>query len=237
MTTVLIVEDNESFVDGLSVGLRCEGFDVAVAFDGREALDVFDAVAPDVVLLDVMLPRLSGVDVCREIRTRSNVPVLMVTARDSEIDAVVGLEVGADDYVTKPFGLRELVARIRAVLRRNGGTPLGLDTGAAFELDGVRLDVERHEFSVDGVVESLPRKQFELLEVLMGQAGKVVTRDNLISLVWGGDYFGDTKTLDVHVKRLRGKLDRDPAKPSRITTIRGVGYRFELPQSSTARAS
>ena len=237
MTTVLIVEDNESFVDALSVGLRREGFDVAVAFDGREALDVFDAVAPDVVLLDLMLPRLSGVDVCREIRTRSSVPVLMVTARDSELDAVVGLEVGADDYVTKPFGMRELVARIRAVLRRNGGGALGLDGGGALDLAGVRLDVDRHEFSVDGVVAPLPRKQFELLEVLMGQAGRVVTRENLISLVWGGDYFGDTKTLDVHVKRLRSKLDGDPTKPSRITTIRGVGYRFELPASGAARAS
>lgn len=237
MTTVLIVEDNESFVEAVSIGLRREGFDVAVAMDGREALDVFDAVRPDVVLLDVMLPRLSGIDVCREIRSRSTVPVVMVTARDSELDAVVGLEVGADDYVTKPFGLRELVARIRAVLRRNAGGGPGAIGSTALEYDGVRLDVERHEFTVDGVVELLPRKQFELLEVLMGQAGRVVTRENLISLVWGGDYFGDTKTLDVHVKRLRSKLDRDPAKPSRITTIRGVGYRFELPPAGVSQAS
>jgi two-component system response regulator RegX3 len=225
--TVLVVEDEESFVEALVVGLKREGFLVKVATDGAEALDMFDHVRPDLVLLDVWLPRMSGIDVCREIRSRSRVPIIMVTAKSSEIDTVVGLEVGADDYVTKPYRLRELVARMRAVLRRSppvGDTPLAVDT---LEVGELRLDPERHEVYLRGGELMLPLKEFELLELLMDNAGRVLTRETLIDRVWGPHYVGDTKTLDVHVKRLRAKIEDDPARPARITTIRGLGYKFE----------
>ena len=230
--TVLIVEDEDSFVEALTVGLKREGFHVQVARDGAEALDVFDAVRPDLVLLDVMLPKVSGIDVCRELRRRSNVPIIMVTARGSEIDTVVGLEVGADDYVTKPYRLRELVARMRAVLRRRahdiGGEPAD---GEAVAVGDVSLDPERHEVIIRGAAVSLPLKEFELLEVLLVNAGRVLPRDTLIDRVWGSDYVGDTKTLDVHVKRLRAKVEPDPSAPTRIVTIRGLGYKYEAPRS------
>jgi two-component system response regulator RegX3 len=230
-TTILVVEDEESFIDALVVGLQREGFGVQVARDGIEALELFDAVQPDLVLLDVMLPRLSGVDVCRQLRARSTVPIIMVTAKASEIDTVVGLEVGADDYVAKPFRLRELVARIRANLRRGhreDGVVGGDDAGAVLEVGDVQLDAERHEVVIRGEQVSLPLKEFELLEL----AGRVLPRDTLISRVWGVDYVGDTKTLDVHVKRLRSKVEDDPAVPRRIVTIRGLGYKYERPRPS-----
>jgi len=226
---VLVVDDEESFVDALSVGLRSEGFIVHVARDGVEALKVFDDVQPEVVLLDVMLPLMSGLDVCRELRARSSVPILMVTARDAELDAVVGLELGADDYITKPYALRELVARMRAALRRSQSNPALDEILARTTLDigDVSLDPERHEVLVRGEEIHLPLKEFELLEALMSNAGRVVTRDSLIDQVWGPDYVGDTKTLDVHIKRLRARLEDNPAQPTRIATVRGVGYRFE----------
>jgi two-component system, OmpR family, response regulator RegX3 len=225
--TVLVVEDEESFVEALVVGLKREGFLVKVATDGAEALEMFDHVRPDLVLLDVWLPRMSGIDVCREIRTRSRVPIIMVTAKSSEIDTVVGLEVGADDYVTKPYRLRELVARMRAVLRRSPPPGDELLTADALEVGELRLDPERHEVYLRGGQVTLPLKEFELLELLMGNAGRVLTRETLIDRVWGPHYVGDTKTLDVHVKRLRAKIEDDPARPARITTIRGLGYKFE----------
>jgi two-component system response regulator RegX3 len=225
---ILVVDDEQSYRDALRVALEREGFRVEVAADGAEALTRFDAVRPSLVLLDVMLPRVSGVDVCRELRTRSQVPIIMVTARNAEIDAVVGLEVGADDYVTKPFRLRELVARVRAALRRGPGA----DTGTAsadevLEVGDVRLDAARHEVAVRGERVALPLKEFELLELLLANAGRVLTRDVLIDRVWGPNYYGDTKTLDVHVKRLRAKVEDDPGHPARIVTVRGVGYRYE----------
>jgi two-component system response regulator RegX3 len=220
------VEDEQSYIDALEVGLKREGFATHVARDGPDALLLFDVVHPDLVLLDLMLPRMSGVDVCRQIRLKSRTPVIMVTAKDSELDTVVGLEVGADDYVTKPYGLRELVARMRAVLRRASGGP-AREFGEVVEIGDVRLDRARREVVVRGQALSLPRKEFELLEVLMQQAGRVVSREELIDEVWGADYVGDTKTLDVHVKRLRGKIETDPGRPTRLTTIRGVGYRYE----------
>ncbi len=231
--TVLVVEDEESFVDALVVGLQREGFAVRVARDGAEALDLFDVVDPDLVLLDVMLPKLSGMDVCRELRGRSEVPIIMVTAKGSEIDTVVGLELGADDYVTKPYRLRELVARMRAVLRR---TPVGerptFDVhDEVLEVGDVRLDAARHEVVIRGTLISLPLKEFELLELLLANAGRVLSRDTLISSVWGADYVGDTKTLDVHVKRLRAKVEDQPSHPTRIVTIRGLGYKYELPRA------
>ncbi len=225
--TVLVVEDEEAFIEALSVGLRREGFDVEIARDGAEALDRFDQVQPDLVLLDVMLPTVSGLDVCREIRQRSTVPIIMVTAKTAEIDTVVGLEVGADDYVTKPYRLRELVARMRAVLRRQ---PRSADTvGEAHDVlrvDGIELDPDSHEVRVRGDLVSLPLKEFELLALLMENAGRVLPRATLIDRVWGSDYVGDTKTLDVHVKRLRSKIEDDPSHPLRIVTIRGLGYKF-----------
>jgi len=230
--TVLVVEDEESFVEALTIGLSREGFRVQVARDGREALDVFDAVAPDIVLLDVMLPTMSGIDVCRDIRTRSRVPIIMVTAKTTEIDTVVGLEVGADDYVTKPYRMRELVARIRAVLRR---TPVDAHATASREaivVGDVAIDPERHEVIIRGELVSLPLKEFELLGELLENAGRLVTREALIDRVWGFDYVGDTKTLDVHVKRLRGKVEVDPANPTRIITIRGLGYKYEAPKTA-----
>src|SRR3954453_18477558 len=231
-TSVLVVEDEDSFIDALTVGLNREGFDVSVARDGAEALDMFDDVDPDLVLLDVMLPKVSGVDVCREIRKRSNVPIIMVTAKGSEIDTVVGLEVGADDYVTKPYRLRELVARIRAVLRR---TPAAhADAGLsleAVEVGDVALDPDRHEVTIRGAAVSLPLKEFELLGILLDNAGRVLTRETLIDRVWGSDYVGDTKTLDVHIKRLRAKVEDEPSRPTRIVTIRGLGYKYERPKA------
>jgi two-component system response regulator RegX3 len=225
--TVLIVEDEETFVEALVVGLKREGFLVKVARDGVEAVDMFDGVRPDLVLLDVMLPKMSGIDVCREIRTRSRVPIIMVTAKSAEIDTVVGLEVGADDYVTKPYRLRELVARMRAVLRRAPREEAEAGSGEVLEVGDVRLDPERHEVSLRGSALSLPLKEFELLELLLANAGRVLTRETLIDRVWGPHYVGDTKTLDVHVKRLRSKIEDDPAAPRRIVTIRGLGYKFD----------
>jgi two-component system response regulator RegX3 len=223
---VLVVEDEESFSDPLSYMLRNEGFEVAVAATGPEALDEFDRHGADLVLLDLMLPGLPGTEVCRQLRTRSSVPVIMLTAKDSEIDKVVGLELGADDYVTKPFSSRELVARIRAVLRRHGGQTEELED-AALEAGPVRMDVERHTVSVSGAGVQLPLKEFELLEMLLRNAGRVLTRMQLIDRVWGADYVGDTKTLDVHVKRLRAKIEPDPALPRYLVTVRGLGYKFE----------
>jgi two-component system response regulator RegX3 len=231
-TTILVVEDEDSFVEALTVGLKREGFRVQVARDGAEALDMFDAVKPDLVLLDVMLPKVSGIDVCRELRRRSQVPIIMVTAKGGEIDTVVGLEVGADDYVTKPYRLRELVARMRAVLRRRGAesTALAALSGEAMRVGDVALDPERHEVVIRGDSVQLPLKEFELLELLLANAGRVLTRETLIDRVWGTDYVGDTKTLDVHVKRLRAKVEPDPSNPARIVTIRGLGYKYEVPR-------
>lgn len=224
--TVLVVEDEESFIEALSLGLSREGFRVQVARDGADAIELFDAVRPDVVLLDVMLPRISGIDVCRELRKRSRVPIIMVTAKGSEIDTVVGLEVGADDYVTKPYRIRELVARMRAVMRRAEDREEDL-THDAMSVGDISLDPERHEVRIRGQLTPLPLKEFELLHVLLANAGRVMTREQLIDRVWGSDYVGDTKTLDVHIKRLRAKVEHDPSAPERIVTIRGLGYKFE----------
>jgi two-component system, OmpR family, response regulator RegX3 len=226
---VLLVEDEESFVDALLIGLKREGFRVEVARDGFEALDRFDIVRPDIVLLDVMLPRISGIDVCRQLRKRTQVPIIMVTAKGAEIDTVVGLEVGADDYVTKPYRIRELVARMRAVLRRNsmagdGAAELSRDS---IVVGKVALDPDEHIVTIDGLQTNLPLKEFELLHILLANAGRVLPRETLIDRVWGSDYVGDTKTLDVHIKRLRGKIEDDPATPTRIVTIRGLGYKYE----------
>jgi two-component system response regulator RegX3 len=229
-TTVLIVEDEESYIDALELGLAREGFATHVARTGPEALALFDRVGPDLVLLDLMLPGLSGIEVCRQIRSRSKVPVIMVTAKDSELDTVVGLELGADDYVTKPYGLRELVARIGAVLRRVP-QPSVRPRVDLLEAGDVHLDIGRHELSVRGETVPLPRKEFELLELLMGHPGRVLTRETILSEVWGLGYVGDTKTLDVHIKRVRAKIEPDPSHPAYITTVRGVGYRFEMPVS------
>ena len=247
---MLLAEDDESFVDALVVGLAREGFDVTVARDGNEALRLFAEDEPDLVLLDLMLPRLSGIDVCRSIRARSSVPIIMVTAKGTEIDTVVGLEVGADDYVAKPYRLRELVARMRAVLRRTprpkppgepsvrrrptGASDRGAsrDRTSVLEAGGVQIDPDRHLVFVRGQDVHLRRKEFELLSLLMENAGRVLTRDVLIDRVWGSDYFGDTKTLDVHIKRLRTHIEEDPSSPKLITTIRGVGYRFDAPRST-----
>ncbi|PSK99642.1 two-component system response regulator RegX3 [Murinocardiopsis flavida] len=226
MTRVLVVEDEESYSDALSYMLRKEGFEVAVAPTGDQALDTFDRTGADLVLLDLMLPGLPGTEVCRTLRQKSNVPVIMLTAKDSEIDKVVGLELGADDYVTKPFSSRELVARIRAVLRRRGEDDAMVP--ATLEAGPVRMDVERHVVTVRGEGVQLPLKEFELLEVLLRNAGRVLTRMQLIDRVWGADYVGDTKTLDVHVKRLRAKIESDPGNPAFIVTVRGLGYKFEL---------
>jgi two-component system, OmpR family, response regulator RegX3 len=232
---VLLAEDEESFVDALVVGLAREGFDVTIARDGPEALAKFQLIQPDLVLLDIMLPKLSGIDVCRAIRARSAVPIIMVTAKGTEIDTVVGLEVGADDYVTKPYRLRELVARMRAVMRRspasldNLAQTTGTEPREAIEVGGVRVDIDRRKVLVRGKEVQLRRKEFDLLVLLVENAGRVLTRDTLIDRVWGTDYVGDTKTLDVHIKRLRAHLEADRGSPTLITTVRGVGYRFELP--------
>ena len=224
---ILVVDDEESYRDALSIALDREGFSVITAADGAEALAAFDRDHPVLVLLDVMLPKMSGIDICREIRSRSSVPIIMVTAKNAEIDTVVGLEVGADDYITKPFSLRELVARVRALLRRapiDSVRPTDVDL---IEVGAVRLDAARHEVFVNDELTPLTRKEFELLEVFLLNADRVLTRDQLIERVWGSDYYGDTKTLDVHVKRLRAKIEAEPANPERLITVRGVGYRYE----------
>ena len=226
MTRILVVEDEESISDPLSYLLRKEGYDVAIAATGPEALAEFERSSTDLVLLDLMLPGLSGVDVCRSIRQRSSVPIIMLTAKDSEIDKVVGLEIGADDYITKPYSSRELLARIKAVLRRMS-EPDDL-VPATLEVGPVRMDVERHTVSVNGGPTALTLKEFELLEMLLRNAGRVLTRMQLIDRVWGSDYVGDTKTLDVHVKRLRAKIEPDPGAPVHIVTVRGLGYKFEV---------
>ena len=228
MTSILIVEDESSFSEALSFLLSKEGFEVSIAETGRAALEIFKTQTFDLILLDLMIPEVSGIEVCRAIRTTSAVPIIMLTAKDSEIDKVVGLELGADDYVTKPYSARELVARIKAVLRR--GVPedsassdsLGIHSAA-----GIRMDIERHQVTVNGALIPLPLKEFELLEFLLRNEGRVLTRGQLIDRVWGGDYYGDTKTLDVHIKRLRSKIEADPANPVLIQTIRGLGYKFE----------
>ncbi len=226
MTRVLVVEDEESFSDALSFMLRREGYEVGIAIDGMQAIEEFDRHGADLVLLDLMLPGISGTEVCRSLRQRSAVPIIMVTAKDGEVDKVVGLELGADDYVTKPFSSRELVARIRAVLRRRGEPDELLPT--VIEAGPVRIDVDRHVVSVRGEVVSMPLKEFDLLELLMRNAGRVLTRGQIIDRVWGSDYVGDTKTLDVHIKRLRAKIEDDPGNPVHILTVRGLGYKYDL---------
>ena len=225
MTRILIVEDEPSLSEPLSFLLRREGYDTEIAADGREALVAFDRDGADLVLLDLMLPGLPGTEVCRELRTRSSVPIIMLTAKDSEVDIVVGLELGADDYVTKPYSTRELLARIRAVLRRRVEVD-DLDE-SVLEVGPVRMDVDRHAVSVGGGEVAMPLKEFELLELLLRNAGRVLTRGQLIDRVWGADYFGDTKTLDVHIKRIRSKIESDPSQPTLLLTVRGLGYRFE----------
>ena len=233
VTKVLLCEDEESFVDALVIGLTNEGFRVSVARDGAEALTLFEETTPDIILLDLMLPKISGIDVCRNIRARSSVPIIMVTAKGTEIDTVVALEVGADDYVTKPYRLRELVARMRAVLRRAPGGSESTDSGSfefgsdgTWEANGIKVDFDQRRVFVRGDEVHLRRKEFELLRLLVENAGRVLTRDLLIDRVWGTDYIGDTKTLDVHIKRLRSRIEADPSAPVLITTVRGVGYRF-----------
>ncbi|MBM3722732.1 MAG: response regulator transcription factor [Actinobacteria bacterium] len=225
MTKILVVEDEESFREAMEFMLRKEGYEVLLADDGEVAVDLFERKGADLILLDLMLPGLSGVDVCRRIRASSQVPIIMVTAKDSEVDKVVGLEIGADDYVTKPFSSRELLARIKAVLRRS--SELGLEDSRAFESGPVRIDVDRHLVSVNGNPVLLPLKEFELLKLLISNAGRVLTRTQLIDRVWGSDYVGDTKTLDVHVKRIRSKIEPDPAHPKYLVTVRGLGYKYE----------
>jgi two-component system response regulator RegX3 len=224
VTRVLVVEDEESYSDALAYVLRKEGFEVAVAGDGRVALEEFERAGADIVLLDLMLPGVTGTEVCRRLRQTSNVPVIVVSAKDDEVDKVVGLELGADDYVTKPYSPRELVARIRAVLRRGQDVDLAPTT---LESGRVRMDVDRHLVSVQGTDVRLPLKEFELLEMFLRNSGRVLTRGQLIDRVWGSDYVGDTKTLDVHVKRLRAKIEPDPASPQHLVTVRGLGYRYD----------
>ncbi len=228
MTRVLLIEDEDAYRETVGYLLRKEGFDVVEAADGTIGLAEFERGGADIVLLDLMMPGLPGTEVCRRLRARSSVPVIMVTARDDEIDKVVGLELGADDYVTKPFSHRELVARIRAVLRRGQDFELEPDV---LEVDDVRMDVERHEVWVRGEPVKLALKEFELLEILLRNAGRVMTRGQLIDRIWGADYVGDTKTLDVHVKRLRAKVETDPAEPQLLVTVRGLGYKFESAES------
>jgi len=225
MTRILIVEDESSLSEPLACLLEREGYETSIAADGLQAVADFDRTGADLVLLDLMLPGMSGTEVCREIRTRSSVPIIMLTAKDSEVDIVVGLELGADDYVTKPYSTRELLARIRAVLRRRVDTDL--DDNQVLESGTVRMDVERHTVSVDGKDVPMPLKEFELLELLLRNSGRVLTRGQLIDRVWGADYFGDTKTLDVHIKRIRSKIEKTPGEPTMLVTVRGLGYRFE----------
>lgn len=224
MTKILIIEDEDSYSEALSFMLRKEGFDVSTASDGASGIAEFDKSGADLVLLDLMMPGMPGMEVCRQLRQRGNVAIVMVTARDSEVDKVVGLELGADDYVTKPFSHRELVARIRAVLRRGQDEVLMPEV---VEVDGVRLDVERHQVNVDGEDVRFALREFELLELLMRNAGRVMTRGQLIDRIWGSDYVGDTKTLDVHIKRLRTKIEKDPGNPQRLITVRGLGYKYQ----------
>jgi two-component system response regulator RegX3 len=226
MTRILIVEDEESVLDPLELLLSKEGFTIETARDGREALEKFVKTNPDLILLDLMLPEVSGTEVCRQIRAKSQVPIIMLTAKDTEVDKVVGLELGADDYVVKPYSKAELVARIKAVLRRNNADAF-VNQGGSISAGPVVIDVERHQVSINGENIALPLKEFELLEFLVRNSGRVLTRTQLIDRVWGSDYFGDTKTLDVHVKRLRAKIEKDPANPVYIQTIRGLGYKFE----------
>ncbi len=227
MTKILVVEDEASFSEALEFLLGKEGFSVVTADTGTDALKKFEQGGIDLVLLDLMIPEVSGTEVCRQIRAKSRVPIIMLTAKDSEVDKVVGLEIGADDYVTKPYSSRELVARIRAVLRRNSGDSIDSESGL-MTVGPVRMDVDRHQVAVNGNPVSLPLKEFELLEFLMRNAGRVLTRMQLIDRVWGSDYVGDTKTLDVHIKRLRAKIETDPANPTLIQTVRGLGYKMEL---------
>ena len=227
MTKILIVEDESSFSEALAFLLGKEGFETLVAEDGRTAIEVFNKEGADLILLDLMIPEVSGVEVCRTIRTTSQVPIIMLTAKDAEIDKVVGLELGADDYVTKPYSSRELVARIKAVLRRGASEDGSVQEQDLMEVGPVRLNIGKHQVSVKGNPVSLPLKEFELLEFLMRNSGRVLTRSQLIDRVWGGDYYGDTKTLDVHIKRLRAKIEDDPANPVLIQTIRGLGYKLE----------
>ena len=226
MTRILIVEDEESVLDPLELLLSKEGFTIETARDGREALEKFAKTNPDLILLDLMLPEVSGTEVCRQIRAKSQVPIIMLTAKDTEVDKVVGLELGADDYVVKPYSKAELVARIKAVLRRNNADAF-VNQGGSISAGPVVIDVERHQVSINGENIALPLKEFELLEFLVRNSGRVLTRTQLIDRIWGSDYFGDTKTLDVHVKRLRAKIEKDPANPVYIQTIRGLGYKFE----------
>ena len=228
MTKILIVEDESSFSEALSFLLGKEGFESVIAETGKVALDEFKKSHFDLILLDLMIPEVSGIDVCRTIRTTSSVPIIMLTAKDSEVDKVVGLELGADDYVTKPYSSRELVARIKAVLRRGAADSSESSTESGIHsIAGIKMDIERHQVTVNGNPIALPLKEFELLEFLMRNEGRVLTRGQLIDRVWGGDYYGDTKTLDVHIKRLRSKVEVDPANPVLIQTIRGLGYKFE----------
>ena len=225
MTRILVVEDEESFREGLQYMLSREGFDVVLASDGAQGIAEFDKSNPDLVLLDWMLPEFSGIEVCKYIRTKSAVPVIMLTAKDSEVDKVVGLELGADDYVTKPFSTPELLARVRAVLRRGG--EVEIPNESVLESGPIRIDLDRHTISVNGKDISMPLKEFELLEVLIRNSGRVLERGQLMDRVWGSNYHGDGKTLDVHIKRLRSKIEPDPANPIYLTTVRGLGYRFE----------
>lgn len=229
--TVLVVEDEESFIEALQIGLKREGFNVEVARDGMQALEMFDRVNPDLILLDVMLPKMSGIDVCRQLRKKTLTPIIMVTAKGAEIDTVVGLEVGADDYVTKPYRLRELTARMRAVMRRVPSSRGGEIEGSSLTVGDISIDPEVYEVIIRGDSVKLPLKEFELLHILMTNAGRVLPRETLIDRVWGTDYVGDTKTLDVHIKRLRSKIEEDSAQPTRIVTIRGLGYKYDKPRS------
>jgi two-component system response regulator RegX3 len=226
MTHILLVEDEVSLSEPLAFLLEREGFTVSVAEDGAVALKMFDHATHDLILLDLMLPQVSGTEVCRQIRSYSQVPIIMLTAKDSEVDIVVGLELGADDFVTKPYKSRELLARIRAVLRRNSHAE-SMPGDGVIEIGDIRLDADRHSLSVRGAATPMPLKEFELLEYLMTNSGRVLTRGQLIDRVWGANYFGDTKTLDVHIKRIRGRIEADPAEPTLLVTVRGLGYRFE----------
>lgn len=223
MTRLLLVEDEEAYVDALVVSLESEGFEVTAARDGAEALELFFALEPDIVLLDLMIPKVNGLDVCREIRTRSQVPIIMVTAKSSESDTVEGLQIGADDYITKPYRIRELVARIHSVLRRSSGADFQEEVISA---GGIEIDRSRHEVRLNGVVVAFPLMEFKVLEQLVADPGRVLTRGVLIERVWGSDYVGDTKTLDVHIKRIRSKVESDPRNPTLICTVRGVGYKL-----------
>jgi two-component system response regulator RegX3 len=228
MTKVLIVEDEISFSDALAYLLKKESYEVEVAVNGTQAIDSFNSFSPDLILLDLMIPEVSGTEVCRVIRSTSQVPIIMLTAKDSEIDKVVGLELGADDYVTKPYSSRELLARIKAVMRRNSSDNFAADEGHELSVGPIRMDLDKHQVTVNSIAVTFPLKEFELLEYLMRNSGRVLTRSQLIDRVWGNDYFGDTKTLDVHIKRLRAKIEADPANPTIIHTIRGLGYKLEI---------